>query len=253
LRADLFADTRNKLTRKKPDLDRAFKLVNRFQKLHSELGNVILIRGDGRILLTGTTHNNRDLPTLAKDSAFMDIRSELQQGPPFVIGKPVMGTIDKSWVAAARYAVADKDGKLAYILSANLPANLLLRYRPESASPRITALGLVRDNGYLVSRYPEPDAAKLDDIYGKPAAGAMIEYLRANNYPQSGQVDMPGSDGKRDSFAGAAPLAALSRHAVCRDADVGDQGGKVAKDACSICPDGAVAGGHICILWHVAA
>jgi len=39
LGADLFADTRNKLTRKKPDLDRAFKLVNRFQKLHSELGN----------------------------------------------------------------------------------------------------------------------------------------------------------------------------------------------------------------------
>jgi len=135
----------------------------------------------------------------------MDIRSELQQGPPFVIGKPVMGTIDKSWVAAARYAVADKDGKLAYILSANLPANLLLRYRPESASPRITALGLVRDNGYLVSRYPEPDAAKLDDIYGKPAAGAMIEYLRANNYPQSGQVDMPGSDGK------ATALRALRR------------------------------------------
>lgn len=183
-------------TRKKPDLDRAFKLVNRFQKLHTELGNVILMRGDGQILLTGTTRNSRDLPTLAKDSAFMKFRGELLQGPAFAIGQPVMGTIDKSWVVAARYAVTDQAGKLVYILSANLPASLLQRYWADSTTPRITALGLIRDDGFLVSRYPEPDAASLDDIYGKPAEGAMIEYLRANNYPQRGQVEMRGSDGK---------------------------------------------------------
>ncbi len=204
LGADL-ANTHYKLTRKKPDLDRAYTLVSRFQKLHTGLGNDILMRGDGQILLTGTTRNSRDLPMLAKDSAFMDLRSELLQGPPFVIGKPVMGTIDKSWVVAARYAVTDKDGKLVYILSANLPANLLQRYRPDSAFPRITALGLMRDDGYLVSRYPEPDASSMDDMYGKPAGGAMIEYLRANNYPQRGQVEMPGSDGK------ATDLRALRR------------------------------------------
>jgi PAS domain S-box-containing protein len=48
----------------------------------------------------------------------------------------------------------------------------------------------------MISRYPEPDAASRDDMYGKHAEGAMIEYLRANNYPQHGQVEMPGGDGK---------------------------------------------------------
>jgi PAS domain S-box-containing protein len=182
-------------THKKLDLDRAFKLVNRFQKLHTELGNVILIRGDGQILLTGTTHNSRDMPTLAKDSLFMKFRGELLQGPAFAIGQPVMGTIDKSWVIAARYAVIDQAGKLLYIISANLPANMLQRYWADSTFPKITALGLIRDDGYLVNRYPEPDAASLDNTYGKPAEGAMIEYLRANNYPQHGQVEMRGSDG----------------------------------------------------------
>ena len=195
LGADL-ADTLNKVKRNKPDLDRAYTLVSRFQKLHTELGNVILMRGDGQVLLTGTTPNSRDLPTLAKDSAFIDLRKELLRGSHFVIGKPVMGTIDKSWVVAARYAVADRDGKLAYILGANLPPDLLQPYRPESTSSRISALGLVRDDGYLVSRYPEPDAARLDDIYGKPDGGAMIAYLRVNNYPQRGQVEMPGRDGR---------------------------------------------------------
>jgi PAS domain S-box-containing protein len=192
-------------TRKKPDLDRAFKLVNRFQKLHTELGNVILMRGDGQILLTGTTPNRRDLPTLANDSAFMKFRSELKQGPAFVIGQPVMGTIDKHWVIAARYAVNDQAGKLLYIISANLPSSLLQRYRADSSSPRITALGLIRDDGYLVSRYPEPDPASQDDTYGKPAVGAMIEYLRANNFPDRGLVEMRGSNGK------ATDLRALRR------------------------------------------
>lgn len=190
LGADL-ADTDNKF-----DLDRAFKLVSRFQEMHTELGNVMLIRGDGQLLLTGTTHNSRDLPTIAKDSAFMKFRGELLQGPAFAIGQPVMGTIDKSWVVSARYAVTDQTGKLVYILSANLPANILQRYRVDSTTPRITALGLVRDDGYMVSRYPEPDAASLDNMYGKPAEGAMVDYLRANNYPQHGQVEMRGSDGK---------------------------------------------------------
>ena len=190
LGADL-ADTDNKF-----DLDRAFKLVSRFQEMHTELGNVMLIRGDGQLLLTGNTPNSLDLPTLAKDSAFMNFRGELLQGPDFAIGKPVMGHIDNSWVVSARYAVTDQTGKLVYILSANLPANMLQRYRVDSTTPRITALGLIRDDGYLVSRYPEPDAASLDKMYGKPAEGAMVEYLRANNYPQHGQVEMPGSDGK---------------------------------------------------------
>ncbi len=196
LGADLLADANNKRKHKNPDFERAYNLVSRFQKLHSELGNVILIRGDGQVLLTGTTRNSRDLPTLAKDSAFLKIRGELLRGPAFAIGQPVVGTIDKSWVVAARYAVTDKSGKLAYIISANLPANLLQHYWSESTTPGITALGLIRDDGYLVSRYPEPDAASLDDAYGKPVKDAMIEYLRANRFPQRGQVEMRGGKGK---------------------------------------------------------
>ena len=184
------------VTHKKPDLDRAFALVSRFQGLHTELDNVMLIRSDGQILLTGTTPNQPDLPTLAGDPAFKKIRDELQQGPPFAIGRPVTGHIDTSWVVSARYAVTDRAGKLAYIISANLPVDMMQRYWIDSITPRITALGLVRDDGYLVSRYPEPDAASLDKLYGKPVEGAMAEYLRANDHPQQGQVEIRNSDGK---------------------------------------------------------
>ena len=187
-------------TDKKPDLSRAFDLVSRFQALHTELDNVMLIRSDGQVLLTGKTRNSANLPTLANDPSFMEFRDELLRGTPFVIGRPVMGRIAKSWVIAARYAVTDQTGRLRYILSANLPANLLQRFWTDPASLKITALGLVRDDGYLVSRYPEPDAASADAMYGKPADAAMNEYLHANDLPQRGQVEMPDSNGKTQSI-----------------------------------------------------
>jgi PAS domain S-box-containing protein len=184
------------VTHKKPDLDSAFALVSRFQGLHTELDNVMLIRGDGQILLTGTNPDRSDLPTLADEPAFRQIRDELQQAPPFVIGRPVTGNIDKSWIVSARYAVTDRAGKLAYIISANLPVDMMQRYWIDSITPRITALGLVRDDCYLVSRYPEPDASSLDKLYGKPIEGPIADYLRAHNHPQQGQVELRNSDGK---------------------------------------------------------
>lgn len=182
------------LTQKQPDLNRTFALVNRFQSLHTELNNVMLIRGDGQVLLTGTSPNRPDMPSLAGDPAFRQICDELQQGEPFVVSRPVMGHYDKNWIISARYAVMDLSGKLAYIISANLPVDMMQRYWIDSITPRITALGLVRDDGYLVSIYPAPDAASQDRLYGKPVEGAMADYLLANNLPQQGLVELRNGD-----------------------------------------------------------
>lgn len=179
-------------TGKKFDPVRAYTLVNRFQKLHTELGNIILIRADGQVLLTGKIPNRRDLPTLADDPQFLKFRDELILGPAFAIGQPVIGNIDRSWVVAARLAITNQNGKLIYILSANLPSDMMQRFRGDPPIPGIAALGLIRDDGYMVNRYPEPDAASMDLAYGKPAAGAMFEFLRANKFPPQGQAEEAG-------------------------------------------------------------
>lgn len=186
--------------RGKADLDRAYTAVSRFQGLHAELSNVMLIRSDGQILLVGTNPDRSDLPTLADEPAFRQIRDELLQGPSFVVGRPVTGNIDKRWIISARYAVTDTAGKLAYIISANLPVDMMQRYWIDSITPRISALGLVRDDGYLVSRYPEPDAASLDKMYGKPVEGPMANYLRANKHPEQGQVEIRNNEGETTSL-----------------------------------------------------
>jgi PAS domain S-box-containing protein len=178
------------VSNQKPDLDRAYTLLNRFQGQHTELRNVMLIRADGQILLTGANTSRRGLPTLAGDPAFKKILNELQPSPHFAIGQPVMGTIDKRWVIAARYAFSDRSGKLAYIISANLPMDMLQRYWVDSITPGITALGLLRDDGYLVSIYPEPDAATQDLLYGQPTEGAKTALPRANKQPMQQQIEI---------------------------------------------------------------
>ena len=180
----------------KAEMDRAYLLVNRFQSLHTELRNVMLIRSDGQLMLTGATPNGPDLPTLADVPAFQKIRDELQQGSPFAIGQALLGQIDQSWVIPARYAVTDHAGKLSYIISANLPVDMLQRYWIDSITPGITALGLVRDDGYMVSRYPEPDADSLVRLYGRPVEGAMADFLHATTLPQPTQLELHNSDGK---------------------------------------------------------
>ncbi len=185
---------------RKPDLDRAFSLVRQFQSLHTELASVMLIRSDGQILLTGTTPNRPDMPSLANDAEFRKIRDKLRRDSPFAIGLPITGHIDKSWFVPVRYAVTDRAGKLVYVISANLPTDMLQRFWKESISPGITGLGLVHDDGYLLGHYPEPDADSLNEMYGKPIWGAMAEYLRANNHPQQGQIEIRSSDGKKTAL-----------------------------------------------------
>lgn len=182
-----------------PDLDRAFTLVSRFQGLHPELANVMLIRSDGQILLTGTIPNRPDFPSLANDAEFRKIRDKFRLGPSFAIGLPVTGHIDKNWFVPARYAVTDRAGKLRYIISANLPTDMLQHFWIDSITPQITALGLVHDDGYMLSRYPE-DPDSLNEMYGRPAAGTVAEFLRANNHPQQGQVEIRNSEGKKTAL-----------------------------------------------------
>ena len=180
-------------TRKQPDFDRFYALLNRFLRLHTELNNVMLIRADGQIVLTGKTPHSKALPTLANEPSFLQFRNELQQGNAFAIGQPVIGHIDNTWVISARHGIKDQTGKLTYILSANLPINMMQNFWQDAPTPAVTALGLIRDDGYLVSHYPNPDVATLDQMYGKPVAGTMIEYLRTNNFPQRGHAEGLGS------------------------------------------------------------
>ncbi|TRZ98548.1 MAG: PAS domain S-box protein [Rhodocyclaceae bacterium] len=50
------------------------------------------------------------------------------------------------------------------------------------------AVGLIRDNGFLLSRYPVPAKQSVGEIYGSPRTGALINLLQQQGFPEHGHV-----------------------------------------------------------------
>jgi PAS domain S-box-containing protein len=176
------------------DLDRAYVLVRKFHELHPELYNVTLIQADGTVLLTARNPPRTVHATLAGEASFIHFVDAVAQGQLFDIGRPLLAKINKVVIVPVRHAIKDRQGKLGYIVSANLPHEHLQSYWIDSPlTARAAAIGLIRDSGFLLSRYPVPANLTLDQIYGVPRTGALIHHLRQQGFPERGYVEGPSS------------------------------------------------------------
>jgi len=178
------------------DLDHAFNRVKRFKESHPELLNISVLRNDGQILFTSVVPPGSTLPTLAQEPSFIKFREEIGQERSFCVSQPLVSLMIEEWVIPIRYGVKDKNGDPAYVIGAGLPIGLLQNYWKDAPFTKTAALGLIRDDGYLVSRYPVPDRMEMEKIYGSPRTGTLITYLRQMNFPENGYVEGPsGLDG----------------------------------------------------------
>lgn len=70
---------------------------------------------------------------------------------------------------------------------------LLQGFWKEAPITQKAALGLIRDDGFLINRYPVPAQLSLEDVYEKPRIGTLFTYLQRENFPASGYVEGPSS------------------------------------------------------------
>lgn len=171
------------------DLDRAFVLLQRFKEIHPELVNITLFRPDGQILLTAKTPPGSPQPSLAQEPSFIQYRDELQRGRPVSTGRPLTGVVSKMLIVPLRHALRAPNGEPNYILSANLTVEWLQDFWKEAPITKRAALGLMRDDGFLLSRYPVPSQLSLEKIYGEPRTGTLIQHLQQHDFPASGYVE----------------------------------------------------------------
>jgi PAS domain S-box-containing protein len=175
------------------DLERAYVQVRRFKELHPELFNVTLIQANGDLLLTAKNPPGTMRVSLAKEISFLNFIEELKQGNHSGIGQPLLDLVSKEVIVPVRYAINDRQGNLHYVVSANLLHEHLRSFWMDAPITGKAAIGLMRDNGFLLSRYPIPVNQLLDQIYGKPRTGALINHLRQQGFPTSGYVRGPSS------------------------------------------------------------
>jgi signal transduction histidine kinase len=171
---------------KELDLVRADIAVKRFKKAFPDLQIVIVTRTDGQIVASSEVARGTRLPTLANEPSFVLGRDELLNGATLSIGRPFLGLISKQWIIPLRYGVRDDKGHLLFLIGLGLPLAKPQSFWKNAPLPQGAGLGLTRDDGFLVARYPVPDQVELANVYGKAISGSLINFLQQQGFPPGG-------------------------------------------------------------------
>jgi len=171
------------------DLKRAGIALKRFKQAYPDLQIVIVTRPDGQIAASSDAASGVTLPTLAGEPSFVLGRDELMQGATLSMGRAFLGPISKQWIIPLRYGVRDGGGKLLFLVGAGLPLAKPQSLWKDAPLPANAALGLLRDDGFLISRYPVPAEVELADVYGTQREGPVLGSLKEHGFPASGTVD----------------------------------------------------------------
>ena len=166
------------------DLER----VRRYSRRHPELLDVSLIRQDGQMLLSTQADVGTVMPSLAARDTFMEARETMIRGQNFVFGRPTLGTLTQRWMIPLRHALRDRQGSLQAMVTAYLPAELLQTFWQDAPIVKRAAIGILGDDGYLRSRYPNPASASMQQIYGQQRRGALMKELQARRFPSQGTL-----------------------------------------------------------------
>ena len=185
LRRELFDESGQPI-----ELERAHALLVRFKRSHPDLAAVNLIRADGQQLVNADVPPGRPLPSIAAQPSFVLAREELTNGQNLNIARPVLGPVVKVWLIPLRSGVRDKAGHLTFLMTAALPLSETQGFWKDTSLAEGAALGLARDDGYLVSQYPVPPKTELEEVYGKRQSdSALDELVKRGKLHASGVVE----------------------------------------------------------------
>ncbi|WP_418127975.1 PAS domain S-box protein [Thermithiobacillus tepidarius DSM 3134] len=157
---------------------RAHALLLRFKRLHPELASVNLIRPDGQILASTLVAPGRPLPHLRRSPQLWSQFQATMAGNRLHVLRPQHGPISKQWIMPLQYPVRDASGRLQFVLSGTLLLSQQQALWRNVALPAGTAMGLLRADGYLESRWPVP-GDDLATLYGQPRKGPLVQALKA--------------------------------------------------------------------------
>ncbi len=176
-----------------PDDAVAQRHFARLLAFNPELYNATLTRPDGVILFSALHSSSALLPRVTDASFFLSVAAHLhghsQAGQNLEIGQPRKSILVNQWVIPLRYFSFNAAGALRHVISAQIPVGILQNFWKDTPIARRVVFGLIRDDGYVLSRYPSGSAETVDTLYARPRTGALITELREKGFPSSGYIE----------------------------------------------------------------
>jgi signal transduction histidine kinase len=171
------------------DLKSTQQRLSRFKAEHTELLAANLLGLDGQFLATSATALLTNLPSAGTTRDFARVVELAPPGRPMELAPPLMGPAVKKWIFPIRYQVRDRQGVLRAFLVAAAPVEMLQTFWSGAPVVKRAVVALLRDDGYLISRYPVPPGIVPAESYGKPRDGAVFQFIRTHGFPNQGYVE----------------------------------------------------------------
>ena len=170
-----------------------------YKERHDELQGVHLLALDGSYLGSSSTPDVRTLPSVQGQRNFPQIVAGLRPEQPIELARPLRGPVSQRWILPLRLVVRDSQDRPVAFLVAAAPVKLVQTFWSDAPVVRDAALALVRDDGYLINRFPLPEGVSDDEAYSAPRNGALMEHLRGNGFPRRGTVEGRSSLTQKDN------------------------------------------------------
>jgi diguanylate cyclase (GGDEF)-like protein len=163
----------------------ALRFLQRFKSTHPALLDPTIILPDGRVLARAEPPSAGVLPTaLSGNEGRADFEYSLKTRG-LTITRAQFSKLAGQWIIPMRYAVRNPDGAVAFLVQTGI------RLDRQQGLWRDFQLGdnayveLLRDDGYLISRFP--DDAQSSDIYRKKTHAALVEAIE--RHVDSGSIE----------------------------------------------------------------
>jgi signal transduction histidine kinase len=152
--------------------------LRRFRSLIPELITVQVVDVQGRVL--ASSEGVAAPADVSGQDWFKEARGKVIESKGMVVSRAFLLARTNQWVTALCYGVRDVNGKVLYLISADLSVAKTQAFWKDFPLPDDAALGLVRDDGFVVARYPISPTTNESVRYRTPLKGPHAAILMKN-------------------------------------------------------------------------
>lgn len=169
----------------------AQQLLTDYRKHRPEVSEISLSEMNGKVLASSHAADRNGQPGLVDQSGFQDFARDAKDQHDIYLGRPQRDAQSQDWVFTLRYVLRDAQGQPRAVLTDVFPVDFLESLWKDAPLVQQLTVGVLRDDGYLMTRFPVPAAVTKDEVYGTRRAGALIRYLTQQQFPVQGRVEGP--------------------------------------------------------------
>ncbi|WP_395454937.1 EAL domain-containing protein [Acidovorax delafieldii] len=178
----------------------AQQLLTDYRKHRPEVSEISLSEMNGKVLASSHAVDRNGQPGLVDQSGFQDFARDAKDQHDIYLGRPQRDAQSQDWVFTLRYVLRDAQGKPRAVLKDVFPVDFLESLWKDAPLVQQLTVGVLRDDGYLMTRFPVPATVTKDEVYGMRRDGVLVRYLAQHQFPLQGRVEGPNALLKGQNF-----------------------------------------------------